>query len=245
MLSNSLLHRPVDGDCFCKSDERHTQPHWSCVSRHSGQLVQLSRLRCGEQMYTQNDAWRWVRYLRQSPRLNMYLPTRTNLLSADQFVILSCHRICVWCSTGICAGIDLGHRICIAVRLCYLQFQSWISQLCWWYAPTCTLFFSQHRHPLDYQIVLQHYNTVFVATIPLNPNKSEAAFFGIKPCLRKPGLPSSIFVARCPIALLSLSLLLLLLLLLLLYYYKNLYSASRITCHPQDENASGWIWGAL
>ena len=34
----------------------------------------------------------------------------------------------------------------------------------------------------------------------LNPDKSEASFFGTKPGLRKPGLQSSIFVAGCPIA---------------------------------------------
>ena len=34
----------------------------------------------------------------------------------------------------------------------------------------------------------------------LNPDRSEAEFFGTKPDLRKPGLPSSISVTDCPIA---------------------------------------------
>ena len=42
-----------------------------------------------------------------------------------------------------------------------------------------------------------------VYTVLLNPDKSKAAFFGTNPGLRKPGLPSSISVAGCPIAVLE------------------------------------------
>ena len=59
----------------------------------------------------------------------------------------------------------------------------------------------QHRHPIS---TIELYHTTlqcwFWINDFLNPDKSEAAFIGTKSGLRKPGLPASICVAGCPIA---------------------------------------------
>ena len=197
------LLRLVDWDWSCKSGEWHTQTHRGWVRGRYGQPGHLVSLRYGQPLYTQKRGLK-ASLVSQTKPWSGYAPTNKK----GAFVCVSVcspqrsshlhpvfYRYLCWdqsCSPFTAYVSLIGHVI-DSFEVRYHSSYADNTQL---YSTLRSTLASNFNSLSDCIAALQYW---FWSNNFLNLDKLKAAFFSTKPGLRKPGLPSSICVARCPI----------------------------------------------